>query len=146
VTIVDLWNNQIGVEGATALADTLKVNMSVTTISLGHNQIGIEGASALAEALKVNTSLTYVYLGFNGVDKSNLATVKKLTDRNIRLHRLFVFDAQQMALLSVMCADECGVVWPYLMLSSRSITDHSIAMPDNVDALRATLASVIAEQ
>jgi hypothetical protein len=47
-------------------------------------------------------------------------------------------------LLSLMCADECGVVWPYL-LKSDNITD-GIAVPDDIDALRATLASIVLER
>jgi hypothetical protein len=45
-------------------------------------------------------------------------------------------------LLSVMCADECDVVWPYL-LESDNITD-GVAAPHDVDALRATFASIVA--
>jgi hypothetical protein len=42
------------------------------------------------------------------------SSIKVLLDRNQRLRYLFLFDAQQM-LLSVLCADECGVVWPYVL-------------------------------
>jgi hypothetical protein len=41
-----------------------------------------------------------------------------------------------------MCADECGVVWPYL-LKNRNITD-GVAAPDDINALRATFASIVA--
>jgi hypothetical protein len=113
----------------------------VTTIDLRGNQISDEGATALADALQVNTSLTCVNLSFNGINESNLATVRELTARKERLRHLFLFDARRM-LLSLMCADECGVVWPYLLRSS-SITD-GVAAPDDIDALRATFASIVA--
>ena len=45
-----LNRNQIGDEGAKALAEALTVNKSLTTIDLQLNQIGPDGAKALAEA------------------------------------------------------------------------------------------------
>ena len=47
-------NNNIGVEGAKAIAEALKVNKSITELYLWNNNIGDEGAKAIAEALKVN--------------------------------------------------------------------------------------------
>ncbi|KAL0243300.1 hypothetical protein GEMRC1_005861 [Eukaryota sp. GEM-RC1] len=47
-------------EGARALADALKVNVSVTSIDLIGNFIEDEGVRALAEALKVNASVTII--------------------------------------------------------------------------------------
>jgi hypothetical protein len=45
-------------------------------------------------------------------------------------------------LLSLMCADECGCVWPYLLESDD--TDGIVA-PDNVETVRAEFA-VVAEE
>ena len=53
-----LWHNNIGDEGAAALAGALKTNTALTTLELWHNNIGDEGAAALAGALKTNTALT----------------------------------------------------------------------------------------
>jgi hypothetical protein len=140
VTKINFYNNQISNEGATALANALRVTTSVKTIYLHGNQIGDEGATALADALKVNTSLLDVSLFANAaINESILTTVKELIDRNKRLRHLFLFDARKM-LLSVMCADECGVVWPYLL--GRGNTD-GVAVPDDIDALRATFASIV---
>jgi hypothetical protein len=94
----------------------------------------------------VNTSVTTIYLNYNKLGDEgavNLATVRELTDRNKRLHHLFLYDARQM-LLSLMCADECGVVWPYL-LERDNVTD-GVAAPDDIDALRATFASIVADR
>jgi hypothetical protein len=143
VTTISLLYNQIDSEGASALADALKVNTSVTTIDLRGNQIGDAGGAALAEALKLNTSVTEIWLGGNGIDESIIATFGELTTRNKRLRHLFLFDARRM-LLSLMCADECGVVWPYL-LESGNITD-GVAAPNDIDALRATLDSIVVER
>jgi Ran GTPase-activating protein (RanGAP) involved in mRNA processing and transport len=75
--------NQIGDEGAKALAEALKTNETITTVNLSGvrvvcgvswlrltfhwmrlqgNPIGDEGAKALAEALKTNKSVTNIYL------------------------------------------------------------------------------------
>jgi hypothetical protein len=144
VTFINLEDNQIGNEGALALADALKVNISVTLINLGGNQLGDKGATALANALKSNTSVTTTRIDGNQINESNLATVRELTDRKKRLRHLFLYDARRM-LLSLMCADECGVVWPYL-LGSDNIRDGVAVPTNNIVALRATLVSIVAER
>ena len=62
VTTLALYNNDIGREGAIAIAEALKVNVVVTELGLNSNNFGQEGAIAIAEALKVNTVLTKLYL------------------------------------------------------------------------------------
>jgi len=58
VTRVDLrFNKEIGDEGAKALAAALKVNATVEMLWLEDCGIGDDGAAALAEALRSNTSL-----------------------------------------------------------------------------------------
>jgi hypothetical protein len=144
VTCMHLANNQIGDEGAAALADALEVNMSVTYINLGSNQISNEGAAALADALQVNTSLNSITLNGNAMDESNRAKIKALVARNKRFRSLFLFDARRM-LLSLMCADKCGVVWPYLL--ERGDKDVGIVAPADVETIRAEFFSdVVAER
>eukprot|EP00588_Corethron_pennatum_P017036 CAMPEP_0194305408 /NCGR_PEP_ID=MMETSP0171-20130528/2858_1 /TAXON_ID=218684 /ORGANISM="Corethron pennatum, Strain L29A3" /LENGTH=155 /DNA_ID=CAMNT_0039056931 /DNA_START=72 /DNA_END=536 /DNA_ORIENTATION=- len=57
-TRLDLGSKNIGDDGGKALAETLKVNKSLTSLHLSFNKIGDEGGKALAEALKENKSLT----------------------------------------------------------------------------------------
>jgi hypothetical protein len=90
----------------------------------------------------VNASVTIINLAYNGIGKLNLVRVDALISRNKRLRSLFLFDARQM-LLSLMCADECGVVWPYLPESGD--TDGKV-VPDNVDAIRVEFEGVLAER
>ena len=52
-----MYNNNIGDQGAIAIAKALEVNASVTKLSLGRNQIGDAGAAAIANAIAVNASL-----------------------------------------------------------------------------------------
>lgn len=67
---LDLWNNDIGPQGAQDLAGALEQNkvalsqcfihvftvytQALATLNLGMNQIGLQGAHALANALKIN--------------------------------------------------------------------------------------------
>ena len=67
LTQIHLYNQCIGVEGAKAIGEALKVNASLTEIYLSTNDIGDEGAKELAEALKVNTSLTKIHLVLNKI-------------------------------------------------------------------------------
>jgi hypothetical protein len=144
--------NGIGAEGALALAGALKINTSLTKLLLMDNGIGNDGASALADALKVNTSVTdlnlnntpgaYLYSSGNEIDKSKLDIVNKLLARNKRLRCMFLFDARRM-LLSLMCADECGVVWPYLLEKGDK---YGVAAPDNIESIRAEYSEVVAER
>jgi hypothetical protein len=46
-------------------------------------------------------------------------------------------------LLWLMCADECGVVWLYLLESGDK---DGIVAPDNVESIRAEFAAVVAER
>jgi hypothetical protein len=152
LTTIDLASNGIGDQGASVLADALTVNTSVTSINLDSNTIGNQGATALADALQVNTSVTYMDLDENfeidefnrasEIDESNDVIVEALVARNKRFRHLFLFDARKM-LLSLMCADECGVVWPYLL--KRGDTDGT-AEPDNLESIRAEFEGVVAER
>jgi hypothetical protein len=142
VTNINLTNNVIDDEGASTLADALKVNTSVTSINLDYNALGDEGASALADALKVNTSVISIDLRGIRSDKSHHTLVDELIACNKRLRHLFIFDARKM-LLSLMCADECGVAWPYLLDGD----DLSVIVaPDEVASLRAEFAVVVEER
>jgi Ran GTPase-activating protein (RanGAP) involved in mRNA processing and transport len=67
LTKLSLWGNNIGSDGAKAIAEALKVNAVVTTLDLGRNKIGDEGAKAIAEALKVNAVVTTLYLYDNNI-------------------------------------------------------------------------------
>jgi hypothetical protein len=57
VTTLALGNNNIGDEGAMAIAEALMVNAGVTTLDLYRNSIGPVGAIAISEALKTTLGL-----------------------------------------------------------------------------------------
>jgi hypothetical protein len=79
---IDLQNNEIGADGAAALAKALEVNASITNIDLGGNKIGGVGAAALAKALEVNASITNFNLGFNQVGDDGAAALAKASKVN----------------------------------------------------------------
>jgi hypothetical protein len=166
VTAISIAGNEIGDEGASALADALKVNKTVLHVDLDINGISDEGAMALANALEVNTTLRDLNMSGNSIgDKGASAligalqvnvyvtyiniglfcnNVDKLIARNVRLRHLFLSDARQ-ELLSVLCADECGVVWPYLLDAADALTGVGIT-PCMVERLRAEFAAVVEER
>jgi NAD(P)-dependent dehydrogenase (short-subunit alcohol dehydrogenase family)/Ran GTPase-activating protein (RanGAP) involved in mRNA processing and transport len=56
--------NHFGDEGARIIADALQENQRLLTLSMASNDIGARGAQALCEALKKNKTLTTLDLGF----------------------------------------------------------------------------------
>ena len=69
VSNLELYGNDIGDEGSIAIAEALQSGMSVVTgLNLRYNQIGKEGAIAIAKALKSGTSvLITLHLGSNNI-------------------------------------------------------------------------------
>ena len=77
----DLGFNSIGVEGAIAIAEALKVKTVLTELVLYDNSIGDEGAKAIAEALKVNALkvqgvVTKLWLGNNNMGVAGKKAVR----------------------------------------------------------------------
>jgi len=67
---LELYENQIGNEGATAIAISLSNNTKLQKLDLGLNQIGNEGATAIANSLSNNTNLKILDLNENPFDSS----------------------------------------------------------------------------
>jgi hypothetical protein len=88
VTTLDLEDNNIGAEGAKAIAEALKVNMILTTLGLSANSIGDEGAKAIAEALKVNAVLTDLALWINGIGDEGAIAIAEALKVNAVLTKL----------------------------------------------------------
>mmetsp|Transcript_5346 Transcript_5346/g.9457 ORF Transcript_5346/g.9457 Transcript_5346/m.9457 type:complete len:291 (+) Transcript_5346:119-991(+) len=65
--VLNLYNNKIGVEGATRLAEALKVNRTLQQIHLGWNHVGDKGAQMLADSFNVNSSLRQIWLNGNRI-------------------------------------------------------------------------------
>jgi Ran GTPase-activating protein (RanGAP) involved in mRNA processing and transport len=81
-------NNNIGAEGAKALAGALKLNSALQTINLGCNRIGDEGANAIAEAIKVNSALQKIHLGRNSIGAEGAKAVAEAIKVNSTLQEI----------------------------------------------------------
>ena len=56
-----MYNNNIGDQGAIAIAKALEVNASLKSLWLNDNNIGDAGAAAIANAIAVNASLNTLW-------------------------------------------------------------------------------------
>jgi hypothetical protein len=86
--------------------------------------------------------VTSINIVGNEVGAEVTASINALTARNMRFRRLFLSDARQM-LLSVLCADEYGVVWPYV-LEGDNLTAVKARGVDQT--LRTEFAAVVEER
>jgi len=92
LTELTLWSNNIGDDGAKAIAEALKVNVVLTELRLGGNTIGNEGAKAIAEALKVNTVVTELNLGLNFIGDIGAKAIAEALKVNAVLTTLGLFN------------------------------------------------------
>jgi Ran GTPase-activating protein (RanGAP) involved in mRNA processing and transport len=91
---LDLESNQIGDEGALALAEALAKNQTLTMLNLAHNKIGVEGAQALAEALKRNQKLTILHLKDNRIGDGGAQALAKALETNQTLTEMALTGCQ----------------------------------------------------
>jgi hypothetical protein len=83
VTTMNLNSNEVGDDGAAAIAAMLEVNPSLTSIYVVGNRITTPGAAALASALRrSNTSVVVLAMQLNDVDGELLEEVACLLQRN----------------------------------------------------------------
>jgi len=104
-----LGRNNIGDDGAKALASSLEVNGALTNLDLYNNQIGDQGATAIAEAMKVNGALTELFLQGNGIGDQGATTIAEALKFNgaLKLQKLFVGSPlRQHATLRAACAEK----------------------------------------
>ncbi|KAL0235758.1 hypothetical protein GEMRC1_002340 [Eukaryota sp. GEM-RC1] len=77
-----LHDNSMGGEGVIALANALKTNSTVTEIILSNNVIYDEGAFAFAELLKINSTLTILDLSGNPLGPEGATTLAEVMEVN----------------------------------------------------------------
>ena len=81
-------NTNIGLRGATALADMLKKNETLQELFLYNISIGEEGALKLAQSLKWNTSLEILDLSTNPIGNSGATAFAEMLTENKTLKQL----------------------------------------------------------
>ena len=83
---MDLRLNEIGPEGAIAIAKGLSANGSLTTLNISGNNIGPEGAKEIAKSLSVTGSLTKLDLEYNQLDESAKAALRAAARPALKLN------------------------------------------------------------
>ena len=68
-----------------SIAETLRVNATLTSLNLSKNSIGDHGAKSLSEALKVNVSLNNLNLSVNSIGAAGAESVADALKRNATL-------------------------------------------------------------
>ena len=74
--------NSIGDNGAVALSEALKTNLTLTSLELRNNKIGDNGAVALSEALKINPTLTTLDLHSNSIGPNGVQALSEPRNTN----------------------------------------------------------------
>jgi hypothetical protein len=74
-SLLTLKSNHLGSKGAKVMGEVLKVNNILRTLEAPHNSIDIEGAKAIAEGLSVNTVMTALDLSFNNLRPTGAAII-----------------------------------------------------------------------
>jgi len=141
---LDLSENKIGPEGASALCEALKVNAVVTTLYLGGNRIGDEGAKAIAESLKVNAVVTTLHLGVNQIGAEGAIAIAEALKVNAVLTKLDLHDnrIRPEGAKAIAEALKVNAVVTTLFLNSNNIKDEgakAIAEALKVNAVVTTL-------
>jgi Leucine Rich repeat len=86
LTKISLTRNRIGLTGAVALADSLRVNTGLRELGLGRNNVGNKGAVTIAGALRRNETLEWLDLSSNSIsDEGAMAMLKTLMESNCSL-------------------------------------------------------------
>eukprot|EP00743_Colponemidia_sp_Colp-15_P005505 GILK01005921.1.p1 GENE.GILK01005921.1~~GILK01005921.1.p1 ORF type:complete len:710 (-),score=184.34 GILK01005921.1:174-2168(-) len=82
ISHLDLRNNRIGPNGATAIANALRQNTTLVHLDLRWNDIGPTGGSALAQALQRNTTVVELLLSGNKLHEETLKQIDVSLHRN----------------------------------------------------------------
>lgn len=70
---LDLFDNEIASEGATAIAEGLRQALSLRVLDLGSNGIGADGLSSLKKSLMGSPSLQHLGLKSNPIDATTVS-------------------------------------------------------------------------
>ena len=73
--VLELWGNNIGDEGAKALAGAIGASGSLATLDIGYNNIGDAGAKELAGAIGASGSLATLFLGNNKIGDAGATAI-----------------------------------------------------------------------
>ena len=89
---LNLFNKNIGDNGAIAISETLKVNTTLQELNISSNNIGENGAIAISEALKVNTCLQILNISYNKIGENGEIAIKNALQYNYSLKEIYGVD------------------------------------------------------
>ena len=82
VKSINLYKNNLGTEGARALAAALtRPDFSLTRLDLNENDLGDEGAQFIISGLMANHTLTHLDLGYNGITDEGISDLPLVLDQ-----------------------------------------------------------------
>ena len=85
---LDIFNHNIGDEGAFLVIDVLKQNKELAYLNMSINNIGNEGVVALASALEQNNELTYLDLSNNNIGDEGVKALASALEKIKKLEYL----------------------------------------------------------
>jgi len=88
LTSIDFGSNKFGSQGATAIAQALKINENLCSMGLMMNKLGRQGATDIAEALIANRTLTSIDLRQNQLDETDVDALVEALAQNKVLTKL----------------------------------------------------------
>ena len=89
IVVLNLRQNNLGIDGAMSIAQGLIDNTSLKLLDLTSNRIGSKGVMLLCEALKDNSTLNSLFLNTNGISSEGAYALSDLMlDRQGQLMEL----------------------------------------------------------
>lgn len=85
---LDVCFHGFGADGMVEFADAIEINTAITHIDLSENRIGKNGASSLARALGLNTTATHINVMYNHIGDDGVASLLEVLDLNQSVMRI----------------------------------------------------------
>ncbi|RIB09698.1 hypothetical protein C2G38_2208095 [Gigaspora rosea] len=85
LTSLNLWHNNLGVEGGIAITNALCKNTALASLDITDNNLGSIEGEALAHALCNNTTLTSLSLWDNNIGSKGIEALENTLCKNITL-------------------------------------------------------------
>jgi len=85
---IDLQQAQVGPPGAKFIGEALKVTPSLMNLKMHYNHLGPEGVAFICDGLKANKTLTNLVISDNGIMAEGVAALASMLETNVTLFRL----------------------------------------------------------
>ena len=92
LTVLDLSNKYLGLEGAVRLGEAVGANTSVTELNVSYNGLTPEAFAVLCQSLSRSTSIEKIIFAGNPINDSSMVSVAALLRSNSILHSLSLYN------------------------------------------------------